>query len=186
MTLSIEDIVELYRTRGAARYGMEAIDQERHALQCALLAERAGASWELITAALLHDLGHLLADDLPRTAAGKDQRHEHRAIPLLRDLFPEAVLEPIRMHVEAKRFLCMIEPAYEPSLSPASRHSLMLQGGSFTNQQAASFIVQPYATDAVDLRRWDDYAKSPTRETPGWPHFVQIMRRASLKEAQPA
>lgn len=181
MALSIEQIVRLYRTAGAARYGMEAINQEQHALQCALLAEQAGASAALVAAALLHDLGHLLVHQLPEGAAGKDDLHEYRAIPFLRGEFPDAVIEPVRMHVAAKRFLCAVDERYWDGLSPASRHSLQLQGGAFTTAEAEHFIAQPYAADAVDLRRWDDQAKSPTRATPGWEHFTRVLEQSSLR-----
>lgn len=180
MALTIDQIIHLYRTAGAERYGMEAINQEQHALQCALLAEQAGSRPELVAAALLHDLGHLL-DDGPDATPHQNDLHEYRAIPFLRGEFPNAVIEPIRMHVAAKRFLCVIEPEYWHSLSPASRHSLQLQGGPFDADEASRFIAQPFALDAVDLRRWDDQAKSPTRSTPGWAHFRSILERASLQ-----
>ncbi|HSV35161.1 MAG TPA: HD domain-containing protein [Ramlibacter sp.] len=182
MAMSIEQIVRLYHTAGAARYGMEAINQEQHALQCALLAEQAGASAELVAAALLHDLGHLLVEHVPQTAADKDDLHEYRAIPFLRGEFPDAVIEPIRMHVAAKRYLCVVDAGYWDGLSPASKRSLELQGGPFTAAMAGHFIAQPFAVDAVSLRLWDDLAKSPTRATPGWAHFERVLRQASLCE----
>ncbi|MBA2673906.1 phosphonate degradation HD-domain oxygenase [Ramlibacter sp.] len=178
MPMTIDQIVRLYRSAGAARYGMEAITQEQHALQCGLLAQRADAPDTLVAAALLHDLGHLLAHTLPESAAGKDDLHEYRAIPFLRGEFGDAVIEPMRLHVAAKRWLCAADPAYHDGLSPASRHSLALQGGAFTTPQAADFLAQPHAAEAVQLRRWDDQAKSPTRETPGWEHFRPVLERA--------
>ena len=48
--------------RGAEQYTGEPVTQLEHALQSAWLAEQTGADDELVTAALLHDLGHLLAD----------------------------------------------------------------------------------------------------------------------------
>lgn len=177
MALTIAAIIDLYRTAGASRYGMEAISQEEHALQCGLLAQQAGSHDELVAAALLHDLGHLLTAELPDTPAAKDDLHEYRAIPFLRGAFPEAVIEPIRLHVAAKRYLCGVEPDYLGGLSPASKHSLLQQGGPFTDGEAADFIVQPHARDAVQLRVWDDQAKSPTRLTPGWAHFGAVLQR---------
>lgn len=175
MALGIAQIVHLYRTAGAARYGREAVDQEQHALQCAWLAQRSGASDELVAAALLHDLGHLLQPDA--TGPGNDL-HEYRVLPFLRGAFPDAVVEPIRLHVAAKRFLCVIEACYGETLSPASQRSLQLQGGPFSAEEAAAFISQPFAEDAVDLRRWGDLAKDPGCTTPGWPHFEAVLRRA--------
>ena len=180
MALGIDQIVTLYRTAGSARYGMEAVNQEQHALQCALLAERAGSTPELVAAALLHDLGHLIAEQQRPYHHGKNDLHEFAAIPFLRGAFGEAVLEPIRMHVDAKRYLCATVSGYSDTLSPASRRSLELQGGPFDPDEAQRFIEQPFAVDAVALRRWDDGAKSPTAITPGWGHYSVVLGRAKL------
>jgi phosphonate degradation associated HDIG domain protein len=181
MALDIDDIIELYRTAGAARYGMEAVSQEQHALQCAQHAERAGCPPVLVTAALLHDLGHLVKV-APRGSGEKNDQHEAVAIPFLRGMFPDAVIEPIRMHVDAKRYLCATQPGYWNTLSPASRRSLELQGGPLTAEEAQRFIAQPFAYNAVSLRRWDDTAKSPTAITPGWGHYRRVLERAALLE----
>ncbi|MEL0576860.1 HD domain-containing protein, partial [Neisseria gonorrhoeae] len=81
MALKVEEITTLFQTRGAAQYGGEAINQLQHALQCAHLAERSGASPELVAAALLHDLGHLLAQREPAKDAGVDDLHQFLALP---------------------------------------------------------------------------------------------------------
>lgn len=180
MALSIDDIVTLYRTAGAARYGMEAINQEQHALQCAQLAEQAGGTPELTAAALLHDLGHLVAVEQEPEAGAKNDLHEFVAIPFLRGVFGDAVIEPIRMHVDAKRYLCATVAGYWDMLSPASKHSLELQGGPFRPDAAQRFIAQPFAMDAVALRQWDDCAKSPTAVTAGWGHYSRVLERARL------
>ncbi|HVE54058.1 MAG TPA: phosphohydrolase [Ramlibacter sp.] len=186
MALTIEQIVRLYRTEGAARYGMEAVSQEQHALQCASLAEEACAPPELVAACLLHDLGHLLyaSDGGP---ASRDELHEYRALPFLRGEYPEAVLQPIRLHVAAKRFLCAIDAEYLEGLSPASVRSLGFQGGPFSGAEVDRFLAEPHAMNAVALRRWDDMAKSPTRATRGWEHYARVLEQASLhRERAPA
>lgn len=182
MALQIGQITELFLAQGAVQYGAEAINQQQHALQCAHLAEQAGGSAELIAAALLHDLGHLLPKAAPK-AAGVDDLHQYLAVPFLRGVFGEAVLEPIRMHVDAKRYLCHVDKHYWASLSPASQRSLALQGGTFSEDEAAAFIAQPFATDAVALRRWDDLAKDPAATPPGWAHYVAMLERARIAPA---
>ncbi len=175
--LTLNQITLLFDTRGTAWYGSEAISQQQHALQCAQLALQAGGSDQLVAAALLHDLGHLLpVNSAP--GASSDDFHQHRAIPLLTELFGEAVLAPIRLHVDAKRYLCRIDSRYALSLSPASRRSLALQGGPFSDVEAQAFIALPHATDAVALRRWDDLAKDPMAKTPDWACFMPALRRA--------
>lgn len=184
MPLSIARIERLYRTEGAARYGNEAISQQEHAFQCALLAEQAGSPDTLVAACLLHDLGHLLHAEVPGQPI-RDELHEYRGLPFLRGEFPDAVLEPIRLHVAAKRFLCAVDPGYRASLSPASELSLQLQGGPHGDAEVERFLAEPFAMQAVALRRWDEKAKIPIRSTPGWDHFRRVLERASLHRPVP-
>ena len=174
MTLSTADIIELFETRASQQYGREAVSQREHALQCAHLAEQAGENDTAVVAALLHDLGHLLVkapDASVDTVQQRDDLHQHVAIPFLRGLLPDAVIEPIRLHVDAKRYLCATDPSYWESLSPASKRSLELQGGPYTVSQCETFMNQPFADVAVRLRRYDDRAKDPKAVTPGLAYF---------------
>jgi phosphonate degradation associated HDIG domain protein len=179
MALQISEITHLFETHGAARYGGEAINQLQ-ALQCAHQAEQAGASPELITAALLHDLGHLLTGQAGELPESVDDVHQYVALPFLRGLFPDAVIEPIRLHVDAKRYLCAADASYWASLSPASQRSLELQGGPFSVMAAATFLERPFAADAVALRRWDDLAKNPLAQPPAWAHYLRVIERIKL------
>ena len=177
-TLSLADITALFHARGAVQYGQESVTQQQHALQCAWLAELGGASPELVSAALLHDVGHLLPPRPSSRAGDGNDLHEYLALPALRGTFGEAVLAPIRMHVDAKRYLCHVDGAYWQTLSPASQHSLERQGGVFSAAEASAFIAQPFARDAVALRQWDDQAKNPAATPPGWTHYLGILAQA--------
>ncbi len=179
MALTLPDIGALFDRGGDRMYAGEPVTQLEHALQTAHAAECAGADAALVTAALLHDLGHLLNDqgDTP-TARGIDDVHQYAALPFLRPLFGDDVLEPIRLHVDAKRFLCATEPEYYEALSADSKRSLALQGGIYTAQAAAEFAARPGAMRAVALRRWDDAAKAAGRQTPPLTHFAAIMQAA--------
>jgi phosphonate degradation associated HDIG domain protein len=159
---------------------MSPIDQLEHALQCAALAEADGAEPTLVAAALLHDIGHLLHDlgDSP-AARGIDDRHELRGREWLGRWFGEAVTEPVRFHVNAKRYLTATDPGYFATLSASSVRSLELQGGAFSPELAAGFIGLPYAPSAVRLRRWDEAAKLPGKSTPDLAHFRRYIE-ASL------
>jgi len=180
MSLTIEDIVHVFEAKGHEQYDGEPVTQLGHALQSAHLAEQAGAGSALITAALLHDLGHLLHDfgNTP-TRQGLDDLHQYRCLPFLRALFGPRTLEPIRLHVDAKRFLCAREPGYFESLSADSRRSLVLQGGIFDEAQAKAFGDLPFAQDAVRVRRWDDAAKSADAVVPPLSHFVRHMNTSA-------
>jgi len=133
----------------------------------------------LVAAALLHDLGHLLNDqgETP-TLRGLDDLHQFAALPFLRALYGDDVLAPIRLHVDAKRYLCATRVGYYEALSADSRRSLVLQGGIFTPEEAAAFIAQPHAGDAVRLRLWDDLAKVENAVTPPLAHFVVSIEAA--------
>ncbi|MXN78155.1 phosphohydrolase [Burkholderia sp. 4701] len=178
MALTPEEIRGLYREHGHVAYSGEPVTQLEHALQSGLLAEQAGAGDALVAAAFLHDLGHLLnrQGETP-SARGVDDLHQYYVLPFLRPILPDAVLEPIRLHVDAKRCLCRIDVGYYESLSPDSVRSLALQGGIFSDTEAEAFLQRPYAEDALRLRRWDDTAKVEGKATPDLGHYMEIVAR---------
>lgn len=184
MALTLDDIRMLFDRRGAEQYSGEPVTQLEHALQCAQLAEQAGADDALVTAALLHDLGHLLNDQGESPSLrGIDDLHQFYALPFLRGLFAGAVLEPIRWHVDAKRYLCATRAHYHAALSEDSQRSLVLQGGVFTAAQAEEFIARPHAHEAVQLRLWDDQAKAAGLATPPLAHFLARAARCRTSTA---
>jgi gamma-butyrobetaine dioxygenase len=160
-------IAELFAGPGARDYLGEAVTIGEHMRQAGALAEAAGAPAPLVAAALLHDVGHL------RRAA--DARHGDAGARWLSQWFGQAVTEPVRLHVAAKRYLCATEPGYLGRLSPESVRTLALQGGPMTAEQATAFGARPYAYDAVAVRRWDDEAKDPSVTPPGFAHFEPLL-----------
>lgn len=175
---AIEYLTDTLALHGARQYGMEPVSQLEHALQCAALAEEDGAAPTLIVAALLHDVGHMLHGLDPHGGRrGVDDRHEVTGAALIGRWFGPEVTEPIRLHVPAKRYLCAVEPGYYDTLSPVSRHTLELQGNPFTPEAAQHFIAQPYAKDAVRLRRWDDRAKVTGLDVPRLTHYRLHLQR---------
>jgi phosphonate degradation associated HDIG domain protein len=183
MGLCLADIERLFEMHGHIEYSGDGVTQLEHALQAAHLAEQACAAPALITAAFLHDLGHLLnlQGETP-TASGIDDQHQYFAIPFLRPLFPAAVIEPIRLHVDAKRALCALEAGYYDALSEDSRRSLKLQGGTYTPEQAAAFKAKSHAEDAMRVRRWDDAAKVPGARTPPLSHYLDIATSCAMPQ----
>ena len=189
MPLTLQDISSLLNSRATTWYGQEAVSQLEHALQCAQLAEKANETPETIVAALLHDLGHILIKENPDALVEeampplKDDLHQYVALPFLRSVFTDAVLEPIKLHVEAKRYLCAVDQHYWDSLSPASKHSLELQGGIFDENQVKAFEDLPYASQATRLRRYDDLAKVAGLPTPPLSRYEELMRNIALKHS---
>ncbi len=168
----IKRIFTLFHEKGNGVYFGETVTETEHALQCAHLAEQSGAAPALIAAALLHDVGHLL-HGLPEDIAvrGIDGRHEAGGAVWLADHFGPAVVDPVRLHVAAKRYLCAVEPAYDAGLSEASRRSLRLQGGPMAPAEVRRFEQEPWFRAAVAVRCWDDAAKVPGLSVPGLEHY---------------
>jgi phosphonate degradation associated HDIG domain protein len=175
----LDRIFTLFREKGNGAYIGEAVTETEHALQCAHLAEQSGAALELIAAALLHDVGHLL-HGLPEDVAerGIDARHEVGGADWLRQHFRPAVVDPVRLHVAAKRYLCAVEPDYQAGLSEASVRSLHLQGGPMSPEEVSRFEREPWFRSAVALRRWDDGAKVAGLVVPGLEHYRPHLRAA--------
>ena len=160
----------------ARRYGTEHVSELAHALQCAELARDAGADEELTLACLLHDVGRFAVDQTlvfdrvgggPAGGRGHHRARGHHEIgaDLIAPYVPERVAWLVRMHADAKRYLCSTEPGYHATLSPASQHTLTLQGGLMSPEEIARHATHPGLGDALRLRRWDDLAKVVGKET---------------------
>jgi gamma-butyrobetaine dioxygenase len=175
----VDEIFRVFREHGTEQYLGEQVSMTEHMLQSAYAAEQDGAPPKLIAAALLHDYGHFI-HQFPEDAAehGIDTRHEQVANEFLSRHFGPEVVEPIRMHVAAKRWLCAVEPSYLAELSPASVHSLDLQGGPYGPAEVAVFEASPHAEDAVRLRRYDDMGKAPGLTTPDLEHYRPVLLAA--------
>lgn len=160
-------ITSLLRSRQAWETYGEPVSLLQHALQCANQAELHGGSDTMVLAALLHDMGWLICT----TPDESEAHHGEIAAAVLGQWLPEAVTEPIRLHVAAKRYLCTVDETYRLALSPGSAKRLEQQGGTFDARQTVRFVATKYAPQAVQLRRWDDQAKVAGAEVPGLEHY---------------
>lgn len=176
----VDQIFALFVKRGGNEYFGERVSQTQHALQVAYFAAQERAPESLIAAALLHDIGHLLSDEEDMAARGVDGRHENSGDIWLRRYFSPAVTEPIRLHVEAKRYLCHVDPSYLGTLSAASLVSLKLQGGAFNKSEAAEFERRFHASEAVRIRRWDDRGKIPGLDVPELETYRALLIRQAV------
>lgn len=175
------ELERIYAERAHRRYGLEEISQLQHALQTAALAEARGEAPAFVLAALLHDVGHMIhAFGENPAERGVDDRHETLGADWLARRLPEAVSAPVRLHVEAKRYLCAVDPDYMHRLAPDSVLSLELQGGPMSAGEAARFRAQPFAEDALRLRRLDEEAKDPDAVTPPVSHFLRHLSAARI------
>jgi len=184
MTMNLVERIEaIFERHGRKLYAgefAEPVTALAHALQCAQLAEWAQADAPLVAAALLHDIGHFI--DAAPEVDGEDDAHELRAIPFLAAGFGADVLEPIRLHVQAKRYLVATDVRYGASLTPASQHSLALQGGPMDADERRWFEELPFAQQALQLRRWDDAAKVPGQRVPPLGYYLALLEE--LAESQ--
>lgn len=184
MQKMMNTLLALYEQGGDLVYSGESVTQLMHAWQCGRLAEKSGAPAALQLASWLHDVGHLWVNlEGTPTLRGQDDEHERMGAEVLLPVFGPAVSEPVRLHVLAKRYLVSTRETYARKLSPDSVRSLHLQGGFMTPQECAAFEAEPFFTDAVKLRVWDDLGKKS-----GWfedtrqdalEHLMQLMHRVA-------
>jgi len=158
----VEYIFSLFARYGCSDYIGERITQTEHMVQCAMIAERYGADGELILAALLHDIGHLIGLDksLPSMGGLGVKDHEKIAAQLLRHIgFPERIASLVENHVEAKRFIVSKNKQYYQNLSEASKKTLLFQGGQMNEKECEVFCRNAWFEDFLRLRSWDEQAK---------------------------
>lgn len=160
-------LFEFMQRKGNSFYD-EAVTQLEHALQAALLARQNKASPPQVAAALLHDIGHFLMDEEDQQSDFLQENwlHEEVGAEQLTPFFDQSVIDPIRLHVPAKRYLCTVEPEYYQGLSNASKRSYELQGGQLSEAEKSAFESNPHYQSALLLRRWDDGAKITGFTTP--------------------
>lgn len=174
----VDFLVGILERRGAESYLGEDVTMLEHMLQSAHAAEEAGANDELVVAALLHDIGHY-TNEFPEDAHEHEinNYHDTAGAAVLKPYFPTLVTDCVRWHVDAKRYLCATEPSYFDQLSPASVHSLRLQGGPMSADEIADFERNPHLAAVLQVRRWDDGAKIRDKVTPPVAHYVPAIRR---------
>jgi [1-hydroxy-2-(trimethylamino)ethyl]phosphonate dioxygenase len=177
-------IADILTRRGSDSYLGEAVTMQQHMLQAAAQAEREGASDELVAAALLHDIGHYTGEfGEDYIEQGVDNFHEEAGAALLAPFFPPVVVECVRLHVAAKRYLCATDPTYFGKLTPASVATLALQGGPMEPDEVAQFERNPFFREAVRARIWDEGAKDPNALTPPFGYFAPALQRVVERHA---
>ena len=156
----VDQIMELLETAGQSAYFGEPVTQLEHALECAQLARDAGSDEEMIIAALLHDIGHLLDGEGSRDDAVGVIDHDAVGARYLRERgFSDRVAQLVSGHVAAKRYLTLTNPSYFAKLSAASVATLELQGGPMRAEEAAAFGSDPLFEEKLRLRSWDEAGK---------------------------
>ncbi len=179
----LDELIAIYDGRASGRYGLSLINQRAHAVQSGTLARAQGLSASLVTAALLHDIGHMVHDLGEHPAAiGVDDHHELTGSAWLKCYFGPDVTEPVRLHVAAKRYLCTVDSQYLGRLSGDSIESLALQGGPMVDREVTAFTREPHWEAAVTLRRIDELAKDPEAPMPNFGDFAwEILQAVDVR-----
>jgi predicted HD phosphohydrolase len=146
-------------TNNKSLYIGEKITISEHMIQTAMIAEKAKCNDDLICSCLLHDYGHFIIEDPDELVKNnKDGNHESIGFEYLKNFFKEQVVEPIKYHVLAKRYLARNKKYYN-HLSDASKISLKLQGGILNKKESNQFEKISYFKSAIKLRKFDELAK---------------------------
>ncbi|MBK7149603.1 MAG: HDIG domain-containing protein [Bacteroidetes bacterium] len=155
-------VVALYEQKGGANYSGEKVTQLEHASQTAQLAIQDEQTEEVIIAAFLHDIGHLLDDAPEAETMDEFGIKDHEAMGadyLLQHGFSTPLADLVRSHVEAKRYLCAVNKRYYEQLSHASKMTLQHQGGPMNAAEVAAFETKPLKNLIIKMRTWDEEAK---------------------------
>ncbi|NRP13234.1 hypothetical protein XMM379_002594 [Aliiroseovarius sp. xm-m-379] len=180
--LTPENIVEfiggIFERRGGEEYLGEPVTMAEHMLQGATIAEQNGQSEEIIVGALLHDIGHFTSEfGTYHPDDTEDRHHEDAGAEVLERFFPSVITDCVRYHVAAKRYLCATKPEYFKRLSPASAHTLELQGGPMNEEEVAEFAANPNLKEIIAVRYLDEAGKRDDMETPDYWHFAPMVQR---------
>jgi len=154
----VNQIISSY-TNNKSLYIGEKVTITEHMIQTAMLAEKNNCSSDLICASLLHDYGHFILEN-PDDLVNKkeDGKHEDLGYEFLKKYFVKDVVEPIKYHVKAKKYLARNKKYYQ-ILSEASKVSLKLQGGIMNDNEAKEFESNEFFESSIKLRKFDEAAK---------------------------
>ncbi|ESX12089.1 HD domain-containing protein [Mesorhizobium sp. LSJC264A00] len=171
----VEFIADIFERRGAESYLGEPVTMSEHMLQGAWFAEKDGAPDVLVAAALLHDIGHYTSEF--GTYSPDDVEDDEAGGEVLAPFFPPVIVECVRLHVAAKRYLCATDPSYFGRLSQASVRTLSLQGGPMNAEEVAEFRKNPFHEEAVRVRIWDEAGKIANMKTRAFRDYMPLLQR---------
>ena len=181
-TLTKDNIVaflgDIFERRGGEEYLGEPVTMAEHMLQGATIAEQNGQPEDIIVGALLHDIGHFTSEfGTYAPTDTEDRHHEDAGAEVLAPFFPSVITDCVLYHVAAKRYLCATRPEYFKRLSPASVHTLELQGGPMNAEEVADFQANPNLEKIIQVRYLDEAGKRDDMDTPDFWHFAPMVQR---------
>jgi 2-amino-1-hydroxyethylphosphonate dioxygenase (glycine-forming) len=186
----INEIFYLLTHKGSGAYFAEPVTQLEHALQAAHHAKINTEDEDVILAALLHDIGHLLE---PEDFTQKSETHNHLGHPdhdkmggdLLKKLgFGNNIINMVENHVQAKRYLVTTDPDYRSRLSEASKQTLLLQGGPMWPQEVEKFESEQHFDEMILIRICDEMAKEPGMPVEGLEYYREMLERHLVRNQE--
>ncbi len=181
----VNEIFDLYAKHGAEEYAGEKVSQLEHMVQAAQLAMEGGYDDEVVLAAFLHDVGHLLPITHPEESMDGYGMMDHEKVgaDFLRKVgFSDRMCRLIASHVNAKRYLTWKYPEYYNQLSGASKKTLEYQGGRMEEKEALAFEADPLFDLYIQMRRWDEAAKIENLPVPD----INLFRLKAIEHLQKA
>ena len=173
----VEQILDAFATCGHLDYG-ENISMKEHMLQTAFLADENDEENNVVVAALLHDFGHLVCN-MPNNTfeEGSDNYHEELGAKALQEWFEDDIVDAVRLHVDAKRYLCAANPKYKDKLSEASITTMAIQGGPMNKREMLAFRRKKGHRIAIRIRAYDDLGKMPEMRRPGLNYYIPRIKK---------
>ena len=154
----LDKIISNFKNNKSLYIG-EKLTISEHMIQSAMLAEKAKCNDNLVCSCLLHDYGHFIIENPDNLVKNnKDGEHESIGYEYLKTFFNKEIVEPIKYHVLAKRYLAR-DKKYFNFLSNASKTSLRLQGGALNDMESKEFEKKNYFKNSVLVRKFDEAAK---------------------------
>lgn len=171
-------LMAMFSTCGESDYIGEPVSITEHSLQAADCA-REGGDNEVMVAALLHDIGHVVGMEsgyaLGMNGCGFPE-HEFVGGEFLKKLnFSPRIQKLVKKHVTAKRYLCRKNPSYYDNLSEASKTTLTFQGGVMSVEEAEAFEMDIDFDIIISMRSWDEKAKVPNKVVPGIEKYSKLI-----------
>tara|TARA_B100001029_G_scaffold169474_1_gene164434 strand:- start:197 stop:733 length:537 start_codon:yes stop_codon:yes gene_type:complete len=175
----LDKIISNFKNNKSLYIG-EKLTIPEHMIQSAMLAEKSKCNDNLICSCLLHDYGHFLIENPDNLVKiNKDGEHEAIGYEYLKKFFKKEIVEPIRHHVLAKRYLAR-NKKYFNFLSEASKISLKLQGGVLNDKESKEFKKKKYFKNSILVRKFDEAAKKTNIKMKSIDSYTSLLKSKLL------
>ena len=175
----LDKIISNFKNNKSLYIG-EKLTIPEHMIQSAMLAEKSKCNDNLICSCLLHDYGHFLIENPDNLVKiNKDGEHEAIGYEYLKKFFKKEIVEPIRHHVLAKRYLAR-NKKYFNFLSEASKISLKLQGGVLNDKESKEFKKKKYFKNSILVRKFDEAAKKTNIKMKSVDSYASLLKSKLL------